>query len=51
MIYETGMLLQKKKILLQNSFIFTGTVFSCKSIKSSEQFGRQYKYLDALLDE
>ena len=31
--------------------IYTETVFSCKTIKSSEQFGWQYKHLDTLLDE
>ena len=36
---------------LNISCIYTETVFSCKTIKLSEQFGQQYKHLDALLDE
>ena len=34
-----------------NSCIYTETNFSRKTIKSSEQFDRQYKHLKALLDE
>ena len=30
------------------SCIYTETIFSCMTIKSSEQFGWQYEYLDAL---
>ena len=33
------------------SCIYTERIFSCKTIKLSEQFGRQYKHLDALLGE
>ena len=33
------------------SCIYTDTIFSCQTIKSSEKFGRQYKHLGALLDE
>ena len=43
-----------KKLLhpsLSFNCIYTDTIFSYKTIKSSEQFGRQYKHLDVLLDE
>ena len=30
------------------SCIYAETIFSCMTIKSSEKFGRQYKYLDPL---
>ena len=33
-----------------NSCIYTEPLFSCKTIKSSEQFGRQNEHLDALLN-
>ena len=33
------------------SCIDTEMIFLCMTIKSSEEFGRQYKYLDALLHE
>ena len=33
------------------SCIYTETIFWYKTIKPSEQFGRQYKHLDALLDK
>ena len=36
---------------IPNSCIYTETTFSCKTIKSAEQFGRQYKHVDAPLDE
>ena len=34
-----------------DSCIYNETILSCKTFKSSEQFDRQYKHLDALLDE
>ena len=62
---QTEKVIVKKKLLLEAlqfpmyrdnkmvviSCIYTETIFWYKTIKPSEQFGRQYKHLDALLDQ
>ena len=47
-VYQSNNRIANVFISSHISCIYTGTIFSCKTIKLSEKFGRKYKHLGSL---